>query len=114
MSVYAKEYNQRPEVKAKHSIQVADRERWEGVSLACMGEEDKAKTVAIYMERDRLNKDLGHAGYHVDHILPKALGGDHIWFNMQILTAQENLSKNAQFRAKDKDLYQQRIAQLFI
>ena len=109
-----KDYRNQPEVKAKQALITDDRDRWEGMSLACMSKEDKAKTIAVYMERDQLNKDLGHVGYHVDHILPRNMGGDHIWYNLQILTASENLSKGDRFRAEDKTLYQQRIASLFI
>lgn len=34
-------------------------------------------------------------GYHVDHVVPLACGGKDLVFNMQWLTAHENLSKGS-------------------
>ena len=102
-----------PQLRAACDARTADRERWKGAAFAAMGAEDKAKTIAIYSERDRLNAIHGAGAYHVDHLQPYAEGGEHIWWNLQILTAAENLSKNSEFRAEDQALYTQRIVELF-
>ncbi|MGP1677876.1 MAG: HNH endonuclease signature motif containing protein [Burkholderiales bacterium] len=39
--------------------------------------------------------DLGKTKYHLDHVMPIALGGEHADSNMQILCATCNLSKSA-------------------
>ena len=106
-------YFQTPRGKAILAARVADRERWEGAAFASMGVEDKAKTIEIYSERDRLNAIHGAGAYHVDHIQPYMEGGEHIWWNLQLLTAAENLSKGSKFRAEDQALYTQRIVELF-
>ena len=109
----AKVWLSKPENAAKQRAYAADRERWEGCGLATLSAEEKRMTYAIYEEAARLNKEHGDGAYHVDHILPRALGGAHAWWNLQILTKEENLSKSAKFRPEDRDLYIQRIHQLF-
>lgn len=107
-----KAYRQRPEVKARQAAINDDRSRWESLGLASLGQADRAKTIEVYEERDRLNALHGAGAFHVDHIKPRALGGDHVWWNMQIISAEENHKKNAYFRPEDQVLYAQRIHQL--
>ena len=47
--------------------------------------------------------------YHVDHIQPLSKGGEHAAFNLQILTAEENLSKGNDFRIEDQALLAKRL-----
>ena len=57
---------------------------------------EKERLVQIYKLRDLLTKATC-VEYHVDHIWPLSKGGPHWSGNLQIITAEENLSKNASF-----------------
>ena len=45
-------------------------------------------------ERLRLEAETGVA-HHIDHIIPIAAGGTHTKENLQVLTAQENMTKGS-------------------
>lgn len=53
---------------------------------------DLHATVPIYAERIRLTQETGVV-HHVDHIIPLADGGKHEASNLQVLTAEENYTK---------------------
>lgn len=51
-------------------------------------------TVPFIEERLRLEFETGVA-HHIDHIIPIAAGGTHTKENLQVLTAEENITKGA-------------------
>ena len=59
--------------------------------------DQKAQVKALYIERDRLNREAGCIAFHVDHIKPVAKGGAHHPDNLQILPAEENLRKSDKY-----------------
>jgi len=75
------------EPKKRHVIQTLATPVWR----------DREKIKEIYLERDRLNAIHGKGAYHIDHIIPiqgDTVTGLHVEFNLQILTATENISKS--------------------
>ena len=109
----SREWRSRPENKARQQAYSDGRSRWECNSLELLSQQDRERTIAVYKQRDVLNKQFGPNSYQVDHILPRSVGGDHVWYNLQIITTQENLEKGSNFRHKDYLLYVDRINQLF-
>ena len=64
-----------------------------------LSKEDQCRLDEIYEEARRLTREMG-IKHHVDHIRPLAAGGVHHPENLQILTAQDNLSKGNLFDGK--------------
>ena len=58
-------------------------------------EEEKEIISDLYQLRDSLNQAAGHIAYHVDHIKPLALGGQHHPSNLRVTTSRENMTKGA-------------------
>lgn len=56
---------------------------------------DEAKIADIFISNNK------QSGFHIDHIIPLALGGRHNIENLQILTDTENLIKKDRLRFKD-------------
>ena len=73
---------------------------------------DIKREQAIYLECERITRETG-IEHHVDHIWPLSKGGPHLWYNLQIITAEENLSKQNTFRDEDKQLFASRLMELF-
>jgi 5-methylcytosine-specific restriction endonuclease McrA len=55
----------------------------------------------LYLEAQYQTETTG-VEHHVDHIQPLSKGGEHLMYNLQILPAEENLSKNDTFREEDQ------------
>lgn len=53
---------------------------------------EKAAVAALYSAARRLTEETGVV-YHVDHIVPLAMGGKHHPYNLQVLTAVMNSVK---------------------
>ena len=62
----------------------------------------------LYLEAQHQTETTG-IEHHVDHIWPLSVGGEHRMFNLQIIPATENLSKNNTFRVEDQALIMQRL-----
>jgi len=69
-----------------------------------LSEDEKMAISKIYAEARRLTKMTG-VQYHVDHIKPLSKGGEHHPVNLQIITADENLSKGAKWKEPEKGAY---------
>ena len=63
--------------------------------------DEQVELSEIYNKARRLTKTTG-VQYHVDHIRPIAAGGSHHPDNLQIITAQENLKKGAEYQGKTR------------
>jgi 5-methylcytosine-specific restriction endonuclease McrA len=87
-------------IKAKHSAKMAKRRATKLLATPkWLTDENKAEMQAIYVKCTQLTKETG-ISHHVDHIIPlkgKTVTGLHVPWNLQILTATENISKGNRF-----------------
>jgi 5-methylcytosine-specific restriction endonuclease McrA len=62
----------------------------------------EARKLPIW-EQDMIERfyDECPKGYHVDHIIPIARGGKHEMANLQWMTSEENLKKNARWKKEE-------------
>lgn len=73
---------------------------------------DLSREQAVYLECERITKETS-VEHHVDHIWPLSLGGPHEFWNLQIITAEENRAKHNKYSEEDQYLYACRIGMLF-
>jgi len=69
---------------------------------------EKQRLVQIYKLRNLLTEITG-IEHHVDHIWPLSKGGPHWSGNLQIITAEENLSKSDKFCEKTARVIQESL-----
>ena len=64
----------------------------------CLSEND-LKWIEWYYKQAKLLEQLTGIPHHVDHIHPLSKGGLHVPWNLQVLTAEENIKKHAKITA---------------
>lgn len=74
---------------------------WSVFSEVLLPPKERKAIQELYLEAQYLTETTG-VEHHVDHIQPLSKGGEHLMINLQILTAEENLSKNDTFREEDQ------------
>ena len=82
-----------PERAAREAFRRAQKLK---ATLPWLTQEHKDTMTAIYVERDRLRLETGII-YHVDHIVPlinKGVCGLHVPWNLQVISAIDNLKKS--------------------
>lgn len=62
----------------------------------------------LYTESRTLTKETG-IKHEIDHIIPLSKGGEHLPFNLQVITESENQQKNNTLRDEDKKLICRRL-----
>ena len=81
--------------------EVDRKETYRVFSKSLLPQDERDAIQEVYEECNRLVTETG-IEHHVDHIQPLSKGGEHLFVNLQILTAEENLSKNDEFRLEDQ------------
>lgn len=52
------------------------------------------KFCEVFYDTAKCLESITNNKYHVDHIIPLSKGGEHLPWNLQVLTAEENLKKS--------------------
>jgi len=81
--------------------EVDRRETWRIFGQYLLPPAERKAIQELYLEAQYLTETTG-IEHHVDHIQPLSKGGEHMMFNLQIITAEENLSKGGNFREEDQ------------
>jgi 5-methylcytosine-specific restriction endonuclease McrA len=103
--------NARRRKRERGEWELLEKGQWVTIINPPTSPEDLTREQEAYLECERLTKETG-VEHHVDHIMPLSIGGEHDWWNLQILTAEENLAKGNRFRPEDQELYAKRLFQL--
>ena len=82
--------------------EVDRKETWRVFGEYLLPPKERKAIQELYLEAQYLTETTG-IEYQVDHILPLSKGGEHLMYNLQILTAEENLSKRDKFRLEDQN-----------
>lgn len=94
---WLRDYRKRPDIQAKRTAEAAVRRTQK--RKACPKWVDRKALWAVYEEARRRSNASG-TKHHVDHIVPLVhplVCGLHAPWNLQILTAEENLQKSNSF-----------------
>jgi len=94
---WIREYRKRPEIAAKRTAEAGLRRA--AKRQACPKWVDKKALAAVYAKA-REKSDAEGTRYHVDHIVPllhPLVCGLHVPWNLQVLSAGENLQKSNSF-----------------
>ena len=81
--------------------EVDRRETYRVFSEVLLPAKERKAIQELYLEAQYQTETTG-VEHHVDHIQPLSKGGEHLLFNLQILPAEENLSKSDSFREEDQ------------
>lgn len=113
--VFCHAYYKRPEVKARWKAMEVERRALElSATPLWLTDDQRAAIKATYAEATRLERETG-IPRHIDHIVPLKhphVCRLHVPWNLQVLTATENLSKNNYFDGSmDNEGWRERLAQ---
>jgi 5-methylcytosine-specific restriction endonuclease McrA len=81
--------------------EVDRKETWRIFGHYLLPPDERKAIQELYLEAQYRTETTG-VEHHVDHIQPLSKGGEHLMYNLQILTAEENLSKHNTFRLEDQ------------
>ena len=81
---------------------------WDVWSDVLLPKDERQQIRELCQQAVELSESTG-VKHHVDHIIPVSKGGEHRLINLQIITADENLSKHNQLRSVDAELFCKRL-----